>query len=173
LTSAIGARMLYARINESPAHGTTSGDGDFNCRSLGPKMAPRILVIDDDPLVRLTIQDSLESQGYEVVPAIHGEDGLHKFQAEPFDLVIVDILMPEKEGLETVRELRQLSAHTAIVAITGALSAQSAARLSDPSLDYLRMARSLGATQTLRKPFTAHQLLALVKQSLAASEVRC
>jgi CheY-like chemotaxis protein len=135
-------------------------------------MAARVLVIDDDPLVRLTMQNVLESQGYEVVPAIHGEDGLRKFETGPFDLVIVDILMPEKEGLETVRELRRRSAQTAIIAITGAQSAQSAARLSDPALDYLRMARSLGATQTLRKPFTAHQLIALVKQSLAASEVR-
>jgi CheY-like chemotaxis protein len=81
--------------------------------------------------------------------------------------------MPEKEGLETVRELRELSAHTPIIAITGALSARSASRLSDPALDYLRMARSLGATRTLRKPFTAQQLLALVKESLAATELRC
>jgi DNA-binding response OmpR family regulator len=138
-----------------------------------PKMAPRILVIDDDPLVRLTIQNALESQGYEVVPAIHGEDGLQKFQAEPFDLVILDILMPEKEGLETVRELRELDAQTAIIAITGALSVRSASRLTDPALDYLRMARSLGATQTLRKPFTGRQLLALVQESLASTEVRC
>jgi CheY-like chemotaxis protein len=134
-------------------------------------MAPRVLVIDDDPLVRLTIQNTLESQGYEVAPAIHGDDGLAKFQAEPFDLVIVDILMPEKEGLETVRELRELNARTAIIAITGALSVAS--RLRDPALDYLRMARSLGATRTLRKPFTAQQLLALVKESLAATEARC
>jgi CheY-like chemotaxis protein len=106
-----------------------------------------------------------------VAPAIHGDDGLAKFQAEPFDLVIVDILMPEKEGLETVRELRELNARTAIIAITGALSVAS--RLRDPALDYLRMARSLGATRTLRKPFTAQQLLALVKESLAATEARC
>jgi CheY-like chemotaxis protein len=134
-------------------------------------MAARILVIDDDPLVRLTIQDALESRGYEVVAAVHGEDGLQKFQAESFDLVILDILMPEKEGLETVRELRQLNEHTAIIAITGALSVRSASRLTDPALDYLRMARSLGATHALRKPFTGHQLLALVKESLASTKV--
>ena len=79
--------------------------------------------------------------------------------------------MPEKEGLETMRELRQHDERTAIIAITGALSVRSASRLTDPALDYLRMARSLGATHALRKPFTGRQLLALVKESLV--EARC
>lgn len=65
----------------------------------------RILVIDDDDLVRGTVEAMLEAGGHEATLAVDGEDGLRQFQRQPFDLVLCDVFMPQKEGLETVREL--------------------------------------------------------------------
>jgi CheY-like chemotaxis protein len=129
----------------------------------------RILVIDDDPLIRRTLQDLLESGGHDVTLAVHGADGLEKWETESYDLIILDILMPEKEGLETLRQMRQVDGRTAVIAMTGGLSGRNAARPNAPPLDYLRMAENLGATRTLRKPFTGRQLLSLVQECLPAT----
>src|SRR3546814_7274085 len=78
----------------------------------------RVLLIDDDELVRATISNCLISAGYEVAEAPDGKLGLAAFKAGRCDLVIVDILMPEKEGIETIREMRQLDAALPIIAIS-------------------------------------------------------
>ncbi|MGH6962476.1 MAG: response regulator [Dongiaceae bacterium] len=122
----------------------------------------RILVIDDDELVRQTVKMMLEAGGHEVALAAHGGDGLKKFRLRPYDLVVCDILMPEKEGVETVKELRQLTRTTPIIAMTGGPPIQVGANRGG-DVDYLHMAKALGATQTLRKPFIAAQLRALVR----------
>ena len=83
--------------------------------------------------------------------------GFRKFQQEPFDLVMCDVFMPQKEGLETIREIRQLSASVRIISMTGGGG-------GDP--DFLRMARAFGATQTITKPFRKAEVLALVRQCL-------
>src|SRR5262245_17088030 len=74
----------------------------------------RILVIDDDEMVRGIIRTALERAGYAVVEAENGESGLAAFDAASFDLVITDLLMPEKEGVETVREIRRRSSSVKI-----------------------------------------------------------
>ena len=105
----------------------------------------------------------LESGGHEAVLAVDGEDRLRQFQRQMFDLVLCDVFMPQKEGLETVREIRQLSAATPIISMTGSLPARQGRRL-DP--DFLRMSSALGATRTIAKPFGPNELLALVHECL-------
>ena len=116
-----------------------------------------ILVIEDDELVRGMLKAMLESDGHVVTLAVNGDDGIQKFQQEPFDLVMCDVFMPQKEGLETIREIRQLSASVRIISMTGGGG-------GDP--DFLRMARAFGATQTITKPFRKAEVLALVRQCL-------
>lgn len=123
----------------------------------------RILVIDDDELVRGTVRVMLESDGHAVALAVDGEDGLRQFQSGTFDLVLCDVFMPQKEGLETVREIRQISAATPIISMTGSVPAKQGSQL-DP--DFLRMSSLLGATRTIAKPFRPNELLALVRECL-------
>jgi DNA-binding response OmpR family regulator len=120
----------------------------------------RILVIDDDRLVRFTIRTALEQAGHEVVEAEDGVRGLEAFDAAPFDLVISDLLMPEKEGVETVREIRRRSTRVKILVVSGGGSMKM--------LDYLAMAEALGADRSLAKPFTSRALVEAVNTLLAA-----
>ena len=79
----------------------------------------RILVIDDDPLVRRTMERLLQKSGYEVRLAVDGIEGLRAFRTQRPDLVITDIIMPQKEGLDTIRLLRTWSPDVKIIAISG------------------------------------------------------
>jgi len=125
----------------------------------------RILVIDDDGEVRSTIKMMLESAGYVVGEAGDGEEGLRQFQQGHFDLVICDIFMPRKEGLETVRELRRIAADTPILSMSGGTPAgRQLGDTSDP--DFLRMTTMIGATRRIGKPFTRLQLLTVVAECL-------
>jgi CheY-like chemotaxis protein len=63
----------------------------------------RILVIDDYEPFRASVKDLLEASGYDVTVAVDGEDGIRQFQLQPFDLVLCDLFMPKKEGMETIR----------------------------------------------------------------------
>ena len=69
-------------------------------------VSTRLLVIDDDDLVRATLTDMLQTAGFEVVTASNGRLGLELLESTPVDAIITDILMPEQEGLETIREAR-------------------------------------------------------------------
>ena len=118
----------------------------------------KILVIDDDALVRDTILRILERKGYSVVVAADGIRGLRLFHAEQPDLVITDIIMPEKEGLQTIREIRGEQPDVKIIAISGG------ARIGN--MDFLRMAGELGASEIIPKPFDPAELLNLVSRTL-------
>jgi DNA-binding response OmpR family regulator len=125
----------------------------------------RILVIDDDDMVRGTIKAILERAGYEVTLAVDGEDGLRQFQQQPCDLVVCDIFMPNKEGIATLRELRHLDAAVPVITMTG--GSPSAGRTGPTAhADYLNMSTLLGATRTIHKPFRATELVSLVKECL-------
>ena len=126
----------------------------------------RILVIDDDGEVRSTIKMMLESAGYVVGEAADGEEGLRQFQQQHFDLVICDIFMPRKEGLETVRELRRIAADTPILSMSG--GTPGGRQLGDDGADpdFLRMTTMIGATRRIGKPFTRLQLLTVVAECL-------
>ena len=79
----------------------------------------RILVIDDDHHILLMIKKMLERAGFEVDLAANGDEGLELFKKLSVDLVITDIIMPEKEGLETIREMKRLRSDLKIIAMSG------------------------------------------------------
>ena len=114
----------------------------------------KILVIDDDLLIRCTLARILESCGHEVATAADGLRGMAAFRSAPPDLVITDILMPEQEGIETIRQMRRERPHTKIVAISGGGQPHG--------FDILTMARRLGADDVIAKPFGAEELLGSV-----------
>lgn len=88
--------------------------------SKSTRIGPRsVLVIDDEDLVRDMLRRALESAGIEVVVAADGREGLKAYLANPTDVVVTDILMPEKEGIETIIELKREHPNVKIVAISG------------------------------------------------------
>src|SRR4030095_6259368 len=122
----------------------------------------RILVIDDYEPFRASVKDLLEANGYDVAVAVDGEDGIRQFQQEPFDLVLCDVFMPKKEGMETIRDLRHLPTGTPIISVTG--------RSDAFETDFLRMTREFGATRAITKPFEIDDFLALVRRCLAVAD---
>lgn len=117
-----------------------------------------ILVIDDDAAVREVVSEMLKLEGYDVTIAANGREAIRLLDARGFDLVITDLIMPEKEGIETIAEIRRTHARLPILAISGG------GRIG-PS-DYLETARYLGADATLAKPFARQELLTTVDSLL-------
>ena len=114
----------------------------------------QILVVDDDPQIGKLLEKVLSKAGHDVVVAMNGKEGLEVFRDGNFDLLITDLIMPEKEGLETIMELRQEFPDTKIIAMSGG------GRIGPDS--YLKMANTLGAKKTLTKPFGREDLLSAV-----------
>ena len=119
----------------------------------------RILLVDDDPLVRGTLHAMLARAGYEVEDADNGETALDAYARQPHDLVITDLVMPDVEGLETIREMRRRFGDVRIIAMSGG-GVGSASH-------YLQAAKRLGALSVLSKPFSNDDLLAAIEQALA------
>lgn len=111
----------------------------------------QILLIEDDANVRDVMRQLLEALGHEVRTACDGDEGLEQFRLEPTPIVVTDLLMPQKEGLETIRELRELQDDVRILAISGGGVMMQA----DSILD---LAVRLGADEVLPKPFGSAQL---------------
>lgn len=122
-------------------------------------MKTRILIIDDDDLVRSTLARMLMAAGFEVIEAADGDEGLRKNQGGNVDLVITDIMMPEKDGLETIRGLRLAGTEAKIIAISGG-------GLGGKEI-YLGMAEKLGADGVLAKPIRQRDLLTKIDAVLA------
>jgi len=122
-------------------------------------MGKRILLVDDDSAVRDSIAMVLESVGFQVDQADEGVSGMRLLRANEPGLVITDILMPQKEGIETIREIRSVLPETPIIAISGS---------AEPRADYLKMAQTFGATAILAKPFDPAVLVDLVNRLLSA-----
>jgi CheY-like chemotaxis protein len=125
----------------------------------------RILVIEDDTDERELFKVALKRAGYEVVGAPDGQVGLELFYQQPFPLVITDIFMPEKEGLETIFELKRTFPDVHIIAISGGstLGHHSGTFQADEALEVARVA---GAERTLDKPIDLKQLLQTVEELL-------
>lgn len=119
----------------------------------------RILVIDDDPVVRQTIGRILERAGHDVELAANGDEGLRMYHAGRHELVITDLYMPEKEGIETIQELRAERPDLLILAVSGGI-------LGDDAEGALIDAELLGASGTLAKPFTTEELQGTVGRLL-------
>lgn len=120
---------------------------------------PRILVVDDEELARFTLREILEGAGHEVVVATNGKEAIAFQKAHPFDLIITDILMPEKEGVETIIELKRDYPTLKIIAISGGGRTRN--------LDFLGLAEEFGADKILAKPFSEQELMERVNDSLS------
>ncbi len=118
----------------------------------------RVLIIDDEDLVRLTISQTLKKMGHEVVEATNGLAGEEFFRAGEFDLVFCDIIMPKKEGIQTIIDMRRENRWIPIIAMSGGGRTKNT--------DFLEMAETLGATATLPKPFDRKQLTSVVNTYL-------
>ena len=116
----------------------------------------KILIIEDDRQFRDMLSWMLETAGYEVETAVDGAEGVKSFAQSPTDLVITDILMPEKEGVETIQELKSSNPNLPSIAISGG----SANISSSFGLD---LAATVGADRVLRKPFSRGEILLAVQ----------
>ena len=117
-----------------------------------------ILIIDDDALVRKILRQALEREGYKIVDASNGEEGISLQRREMADLIITDIVMPEKEGIETIMELKKEFPDVKIIAISG-----GGVGASD---NYLAMAKKFGANFTFSKPVEIKALVDAVREIL-------
>lgn len=118
----------------------------------------KILVIDDNDLVRTSTRTILESEGYQVVEAGDGDAGIAKANSSAPDLILTDIVMPNKEGIEMIRDLRSRGYDGPIIAMSGG------GRLD--ASEVLVLAGKLGADACIAKPFKKADLLAKVKACL-------
>jgi DNA-binding NtrC family response regulator len=118
-----------------------------------------ILIIEDDALLRKMYWRFLESAGYEVVEASDGHEGVKIYQENPADLVITDLIMPKKEGIEVILALKRDHPDVKIIAISGGGK-------NNPE-SYLYMAKKLGAMQTISKPIDRKLLLKVVSECLS------
>ncbi|HEX9702897.1 MAG TPA: response regulator [Rhodospirillales bacterium] len=121
----------------------------------------RILVIDDEELARFTLREILEASGHDVVEAANGNEGTMMQKATPCDMVITDMIMPDKEGLETIVELKTDNPNLKIIAISGGGRTKN--------LDFLNLAAEFGADKIIIKPFSEEELMEGVNACLAGA----
>ena len=121
-------------------------------------MRMRILVVDDDDQLREMLRKMLEKAGYEVIEAADGKEALNLQEKSPSDLMITDIIMPEKEGIDTIMDFRMNYPQVRIIAMSGG------GRIGPT--EYLDMAEKLGADKTFAKPFSSKAMLATIRELL-------
>lgn len=124
----------------------------------GLNLMARILLIDDNEQVRDMIGELLRTEGFEVEVASDGAEGLKAFRNKKADLVITDVVMPEKEGLEVIAEIKQMAPETKLIAVSGGGYSQN--------LGYLAIAERLGAHRTVSKPFKMDEFIKTVRSVL-------
>jgi len=115
-----------------------------------------ILLVEDEDTHRMRIRSALEMADYQVREAVNGKEALRQYRLAPTDLVITDIVMPEKDGLELIWELKRDFPEIRIIA------------MSEPheDFDFLRVAQLFGVNRCLRKPFPMEALLKAVRKEL-------
>ncbi len=116
----------------------------------------RILVVDDEKNIRLTVQHSLIAADYEVETAANGAEGLERFRDDHYDLILMDLRMPQINGIEMLRTIREHDKHTAAIVITAYLT-----------IDTLLEAFSLGVSDYIRKPFSPNDVREMVRRVLS------
>lgn len=121
-----------------------------------------VLVIDDEEGIRRLLRRVLEKEGYEVLDAADGKEGINLFRANPTDLVITDIIMPNQEGMETIQELKKEFPQVIIIAISGGGSAKEGF--------YLHLAKKFGATRVYDKPIMMEEFMKEIKELLDKRE---
>lgn len=121
----------------------------------------KILIIDDDQQMRELLQQTMKWAGFEVMSAENGRQGQQYFEAQPTDLIITDLIMPEQEGLETISAVKKKYPDVKIIAISGG------GRIGPEA--YLPAAMELGADRVFAKPFDIKELVKTVQELLGQS----
>jgi CheY-like chemotaxis protein len=121
-------------------------------------MNQSILVADDEETIRQSVRRCLEHAGFDVCEAANGAEVAAACQAAPFDLAVIDVFMPQKDGLEAIMSLRKQQPDVKIIAMSGA-----------PEDVFLDSAAGLGASRVLRKPFRPAELLDIVRDLLGVT----
>ena len=120
----------------------------------------KIMVIDDEPLMRITVRDALMAEGYKVVTAETGEKGLEILGEERVDILLTDLKLPDKDGIQILREVKALNQETEVILMT-----------AYGTIDSAVMAMKEGACDYLTKPFSLDELLLLVKRLFRMKEL--
>lgn len=115
---------------------------------------PCILVIDDENIMRTALRQVLKDAGYDVIEAFNGTEGVERFRDNPVDLVITDMMLPEKGGLELIKELREEDPEVKIIAISAL------------AYDAFSAAKEQGASAAFEKPIHMQELLNTVARLL-------
>jgi len=118
-------------------------------------MKKRVLIIDDEKNIRLTLSQCLELADYEVDTAVSGEHGLEKYANENYDLILLDMKMPNLDGMEVLRRVKKQNPGQDVIMITAFGTVETAVE-----------AMKLGAVDYLRKPFTPEEIRSIVKRVL-------
>ncbi|MBH0176609.1 MAG: response regulator [Nitrospira sp.] len=126
---------------------------------------PSVLVIDDEDRIRCLVRAILEQAGYVVEEARSGKEGLERYRARQADVVIMDILMPDQDGLESIVTLHREFPSSRVIAMTGGGDMIGI-------LNFLDVAKMLGASRTLQKPFDVNILLEAVAAEADMSSIR-
>ena len=122
---------------------------------------PKVLLVEDDAAVQRVLERTLQKLGHEVTLAVNGAKALELLDTQSFDLMITDLIMPEMEGLQLLRELRKKPARPTVIAMSGGGRGSAT--------DYLEIAKTFGATVTLPKPFSQEQLTAAIDRALTTA----
>ena len=120
-----------------------------------------ILVVDDEEMVRLTVRNILQAVGHTIIEAANGVDALKILTKQCPAIIITDILMPEKEGIETILEIRRGCRNIKIIAMSGGGRAHQ--------MDFLNFAKQAGADRILPKPFSGGQLITAIDELLSTA----
>jgi two-component system response regulator (stage 0 sporulation protein F) len=118
-----------------------------------------ILIIDDEQSIRDLLREVLQTAGHRVIEARDGREGLALYQKQPVDLVIMDLLMPDTDGLEATLQLTREYVDAKVIAMTGAQGDRN----------FLDVAKLFGARRTFEKPFDINKLVEAVKEELATA----
>ncbi len=129
-----------------------------NTATPGHLAIKRILIADDEPAMRRLIRDSLADKTYEILEASDGRGVIKIIGQTQVDLIITDVCMPERDGLETIQEIRRMQTSSKILAVSGAFDGL-----------FLAAARAFGADAALAKPFRPMDLVSCVDQLLNAA----
>ncbi len=131
---------------------------DVSLPATGPGRRRRVLLVDDDPDLLDAVRRGLEGLGYEVETATNGVEAARRLEKELPEVMVLDIVMPVQDGIETLLELRRRNLELKVVVVSGG------GRIT--SMDYLGAARLLGASRVLEKPFTLEELETAIREVL-------
>lgn len=119
-----------------------------------------ILLIEDEQQIQDLLREILEQKGHKIIGCQNGADGIRLYKESSFDLVIMDVLLPDKDGFETLNELKQYDDDVNVLAISGGFA--------PGTVNILHIAQRLGAKETLAKPFDLTDFLTIVDKLLTS-----